>query len=157
MSTKQDRIDELLEKMHEYILNESVIPDPCTWGELAEAQAIAEQAWQKTDEGKELKALQTVKVIFRMDKWLDECIAFFPELPGTNDYLMNCTSYVHCGQHGAASFNYYFESTRPAMPEEYADLLAELTQIYNDCTLKVCKRMIYADMLARKQAVENVK
>jgi hypothetical protein len=52
------RVADLQEKRDEYILNESVTPDDHpSWGELADAQAGAEDAWNETEEGKELKAL----------------------------------------------------------------------------------------------------
>lgn len=37
-----------------------------------------------------------------------------------------CQSYAHIGQHGAADYSYVVNLTRPATPDEYADLLAEL-------------------------------
>lgn len=42
--------------------------------------------------------------------------------------------YAHIGQHGTASLDYYWE-TKPANPEEYAELLAELRGIYTDAPL----------------------
>ena len=54
----QDRIDELQEKMDEYILNESVFADDNpSWGEVLDAQTEAEARWNETEEGKELTAL----------------------------------------------------------------------------------------------------
>jgi len=56
--TTKERIEELQEKMQEYILNHADIGQrSVSWGELADLQAIAESAWNETDEGKELKAL----------------------------------------------------------------------------------------------------
>ena len=78
------------------------------------------------------------KVIFRKDKDGD-VIAFFPEEGYRYDSPHLMMSYQHVGQHGAASIYYYYKDTVPAAPEDYADLLSELTRIgYN---LKVCKRM----------------
>lgn len=50
--------------------------------------------------------------------------------------------YQHIGQHGEASLDYY-NSLRPASPEEYADLLAELKSIYDDVNLVVRKKIDY--------------
>ena len=61
MNNKQDRIAELEEIKQEYILNESVFADDSpSWGEVAEAEAIAESKWDETDDGKELKSLLPV-------------------------------------------------------------------------------------------------
>jgi len=55
---KKERIEELQEKMDEYILNESVFPDDSpSWEEVLNAQAEAESRWNETDEGKELTSL----------------------------------------------------------------------------------------------------
>lgn len=55
---KQYRFKELVEKMHEFILNESVFADDNpSWGEVAEAEFEAMQKWNETDEGKEMTAL----------------------------------------------------------------------------------------------------
>jgi len=53
------RIEELEEKRDEFILNEAVFADENpSWGEVADANAIAEQQWNETDDGKELQELQ---------------------------------------------------------------------------------------------------
>ena len=50
------------------------------------------------------------------------------------------TGYAHIGQHCSVCFDYYRTSTKPATPEEYAPLLAELRAIgYDD--LRVVKRL----------------
>jgi hypothetical protein len=74
------------------------------------------------------------KVILR--KWLTQfdnlIIALFPEIPA-DVYGMHCTSYEHIGQHGAADYQHVIQNTNPALPREYADLLAELREIgYDD-------------------------
>ena len=52
------RIEELEEMRQEYILEHSDIGQrSVSWGELTEMQAKAESLWDKTDEGRELKAL----------------------------------------------------------------------------------------------------
>lgn len=54
-------------------------------------------------------------------------IALWPAVAA--DFKGNCQSYEHNGQHGGADYSGIIASTRPASPAEYADLLAELTQI----------------------------
>jgi hypothetical protein len=70
--------------------------------------------------------MDTTIVIFRMDR---EGIVFalFPELPADN-YGCYCTCYQHVGQHCAADYFGCIAESRPATPEEYADLAAELRQ-----------------------------
>ena len=86
----------------------------------------------------------STKVIFR--KFTDgEIIALFPQIPANNTY--NCMSYLHVGQHGAASPAILCRSTKPALPDEYALLEDELTQIGYD--LKITKRFTYADQVLR--------
>jgi hypothetical protein len=95
-----------------------------------------------------------IKVIFRVDKKCEEVIAFFPELPGTNDYYHDCLSYVHVGQHGSASMDYYIMDTRPAATHEFSALLDELQEIYEG-ELRVYLHMVASDAKKRKAAVEN--
>jgi hypothetical protein len=53
-----DRIEELQEKRNEFIFSELVFEDENpSWGEVFEANAKAEQKWNETDDGKELKSL----------------------------------------------------------------------------------------------------
>lgn len=67
-----------------------------------------------------------------------DVIALFPTLPGNNDYMVTCESYMHIGQHSSARVA-LIDSTAPANEEEYAGLLRELESIgYED--LKVYKR-----------------
>jgi hypothetical protein len=54
----QERIEELQEKMQEFILEHMDIGQrSVSWGELAYLSATAEDQWNETDEGKELAAL----------------------------------------------------------------------------------------------------
>lgn len=71
--------------------------------------------------------MDRVKVIFRKSKF--ELFALFPGLAGTND-ASTCTSYAHLGQHSSADYSHCIATSRPATPEEYAPLLAELRGIY---------------------------
>lgn len=68
------------------------------------------------------------KVIFRKWKHTGDVIALFPEHPGTND-PNTCQSYEHVGQHGAADPDIVQGCTTRATPDEYRDLLNELTLI----------------------------
>ena len=63
------------------------------------------------------------KVNFR--KWKDtkDVIALFPEDDAGQGL---CGSYMHVGQHGGADYHGVIAATTPAMPDDYADLAAEL-------------------------------
>lgn len=70
------------------------------------------------------------RVIFRVFREGGEVIAFFPDLEEVRGL---CSSYMHVGQHGAANYHALTSGpwpartpTRPAMPDEYAPLAAEL-------------------------------
>ncbi len=75
---------------------------------------------------------ESLPVIFRADRSGDfkgHVTAVFPTLPGTSDpYSVTC--YAHIGQHGTCGREWY-NGTRAAKPDEYADLLAELRRIYS--------------------------
>jgi len=76
-----------------------------------------------------------------------EIIALFPAMAGDNNPYKTCGSYMHDGQHGSASADFMLY-TRPAKPEQYADLLAELRRIgYDD--LKIMKRVQYSHFKTR--------
>ena len=68
------------------------------------------------------------KTIFRTFRASGETIALFPEVPYDRhgDF---CMSYMHTGQHGAASPMGDTRLTRPATPEEIAPLANELARI----------------------------
>jgi len=75
------------------------------------------------------------RVIFKMtpirpefDEPKEECIAFLLDVIANPYYIM---SYMHIGQHGEASID-FFRECKPATPEQYADLMWELDSIgYN--------------------------
>ena len=92
---------------------------------------------------------EKTKVIFRAWIYGNEIIALFPEIAGdTTGY--NCQSYMHVGQHGAASPN-IIQDTRPARPDEYKKLYEELTEIgYN---LKIIKRFRYSYQQKRSKII----
>jgi hypothetical protein len=82
---------------------------------------------------------EKLSVIFRCDRDGSHVAAVFPTFPShePDDGMRTC--YAHVGQHSACSRSWY-RTTRAAQPTEYADLLAELTGIYDDCELVVRKR-----------------
>lgn len=87
--------------------------------------------------------MEKVKVIFRKNKD-GEVIAFFPEF---HVQYGNIMSYMHIGQHGEASLDFYY-STKKANPQEYELLFNELKTIYNDCVLVVKQKLNYKNLLA---------
>lgn len=74
--------------------------------------------------------MDKVKVIFRKNKHND-VIAFFPEVRVNYGNIMSC---MHIGQHGEASYEFYL-TTRKANENEYADLFAELRDLYSIVTM----------------------
>jgi hypothetical protein len=92
-------------------------------------------------------------VIFRKFKnGNKEVIALFPEIAGT---LLpeTCSSYMHIGQHGGAMAD-LTDITRPATPEEYAELKEELESIGYNLTVK--KKNIYKYYLTRVQELRRI-
>jgi hypothetical protein len=81
-------------------------------------------------------------VIFR--KWPKsqggEVIALFPCEAATRDGGM-CQSYERVGQHGAADPHGVVDRTKPATPEEYAELKAELERAPYGYALEVRSRI----------------
>lgn len=79
------------------------------------------------------------EVIFRMYRTNPKtCLALFPydtEHRGPG----RCQAYEHVGQHGEACYLSCMGITRPATPEEYADLKSELETHYA-YNLKVINR-----------------
>jgi hypothetical protein len=85
--------------------------------------------------------MEKLKVVFR--KTSDgEIIAFFPEIPTNYGNIM---SYMHIGQHGEASVDFYTD-TKKATPEEYTPLLKELQSIYNDCILDIKQKLYHSEL-----------
>lgn len=73
----------------------------------------------------------------------DEVTAVFPCEPADLDkYTMSC--YARVGQHSGCNYGWYL-TTRPAKPEEYADLKQELESAPYGYRLKVYQR-ITSDM-----------
>lgn len=70
------------------------------------------------------KLTEKTKVVFRIFKDDGSLVALFPnEIADPHGNIM---SYQHIGQHGAADYSYCIQKSRPARPEEYADLVREL-------------------------------
>lgn len=71
----------------------------------------------------------TTTVMFRVSSEgrgknkITEVVAVFPCEPENHKGDMSC--YAHLGQHGACAHG-WLRSTRPAKPDEYANLMAEL-------------------------------
>ena len=86
--------------------------------------------------------MEKVKVIFRKNKD-GEAIAFFPEF---HVQYGNIMSYMHIGQHGEASLDFYY-STKKANAQEYEPLFNELKVVYDDCILTVRQKLSYKDLL----------
>ena len=93
--------------------------------------------------------MEKLKVIFRKDKQCGDVIAFLPELTANRG---NILCYQHIGQHGEACLDYYW-STEKASENEYADLLKELAEIYDDFELDVKQRLYYNDLTNKAWAV----
>jgi hypothetical protein len=69
--------------------------------------------------------LVETRVIFKVvEKWGD-CVAFLLDCPANFGYVL---SYMHIGQHGEASLDFFHEC-RLATEEEYKDLREELESI----------------------------
>lgn len=67
---------------------------------------------------------ETTRVLFRVERGRTrEVTAVFPDL--AQGWGTDVMCYAHVGQHGSCSME-WLRGTRPAKPEEYADLKAEL-------------------------------
>jgi hypothetical protein len=89
-------------------------------------------------------------VIFRIYPDGD-IIALFPEIAADNIGYF-CESYMHIGQHSAASPRAVVSQTKLATPDEYAVLQDELERVVG-YDLKIIKRFRYVHQLERmKQA-----
>ena len=64
-------------------------------------------------------------------------LALFPTIIGSGKYT--CMSYGAVDGHGAATVDLF--NLKSATEEQYADLHKELTRIYDDCQLRIVKRV----------------
>lgn len=84
---------------------------------------------------------ERLPVIFRAERSGDfkgDVTAVFPTLDGAPGEM---TCYAHIGQHSACNLDWYY-STRPAKPNEYEALLAELRGIY-ESELDAVRLVVY--------------
>ena len=88
-------------------------------------------------------------VIFRIIG--GECIALFPTLAGTYD-INTCQSYMHIGQHGAASID-LGKTCRLATRKEYMPLKKELQGI--GYKLHVVTKVAPSHHVERKLALQH--
>jgi hypothetical protein len=96
-----------------------------------------------------------VDVLFRVVKageFKGSVEAWFPGLPGTNNYYRDMMTYAHMGQHGSGDIGYMQSETRPAKPSEYANLKRELESVPYEYKLRVVKRMTQKHYEQRKAA-----
>lgn len=91
-------------------------------------------------------------VIFKLCE--GEPIAIFPREPGSYD-PHTMTVYTHVGQHGIGS-EPWARDAKPASPEQYAGLLAELRRLgYDDLVIR--RRMTQQDRAARRAELARYK
>lgn len=109
------------------------------------------------------QTLESLPVIFRAERsgpCKGDVTAVFPTVPGTGG-CHTFTVYAHIGQHGQASRSWY-NGTRRARPDEYADLLTEIRRIYenpNDSdrvSLRVVQRMTRHHLEARRAELVRI-
>ena len=74
------------------------------------------------------KTDKTAVVFRKMNGKNGEIIALFAEEPADAEGKL-CSSYQHVGQHGAADYPHIIRNSKPAKPEQYAALKAELEGI----------------------------
>jgi hypothetical protein len=116
------------------------VPDETTSSEptMFQCALCGEQIPAETDEDlidwlKDQQVVEKTKVSFRVSS--GEIVAVFPD-DKTDSGKMCC--YAHVGQHSYCNWGWY-RGTKPATPEQYADLKAELKKI--GYALKVVKRI----------------
>lgn len=68
-----------------------------------------------------------ILVVFRV--WRATPKTVLALFPAEDEGSGHCSSYEHIGQHGGANYQGCIKATRPAQPEEYADLKRELERI----------------------------
>lgn len=79
----------------------------------------------------------------------DGVIALLPAECGTHE-PHTCSSYMHVGQHGSCEPHGLMNSTRPATPEEYADLKHELESAPYGYRFRVYKRLQPSFLASRR-------
>lgn len=81
-----------------------------------------------------------------------ETIALFPGIASTPDRPDLCMSYMHVGQHSAASAD-LSSTARLATPEEYGPLMLELQRIGYE-NLRVIRRQTRKHFAARRRLLD---
>lgn len=79
------------------------------------------------------------QVIFRKWNCDDSVVAVFPQVYHNEELYGRhiVTTYEHVGQHGSAAFSLAMTHSKPAQPQEYADLLSELrSRGYDDLQIR---------------------
>ena len=78
--------------------------------------------------------MRVIYKLMHVKGYEDSVIALFPEIAGDSCPYSTCLSYMHVGQHGAASVE--LASYPPARPTDYRELHNELTkQVGYDLTI----------------------
>ena len=98
---------------------------------------------------------ETIEVMFR--KYTDkstEILAVFPyEAHDRAARFVSC--YAHIGQHGGAQMTHVLSATRPAKPDEYAELYEELQGIYERSTFPRCP--IFKLRIIKRRSAKRVR
>lgn len=80
--------------------------------------------------------MEKIIVVFRKNK-NGTIFALFPYIYIKEDYAgFYCLSYAHIGQHSGAQYIHCISTSKPAKPDEYADLKRELESIGYDLIVK---------------------
>jgi hypothetical protein len=136
-----------------------------SWGELAELQGLADYIPAGDTELLEAAGVpefadetaEPATVIFRQWRTRRDghgVIALFPYDPWDNTGVM-CGSFEHTGQHGGADLAGVMARTRPAPPEAYAALQAELEAPPYGYVLRVRRRTPADAAAVRRAALHN--
>lgn len=97
---------------------------------------------------------EELTVCFRKEG--NDILAVFPYEVGTS-HPETMTCYAHVGQHSSASQAYVLYCTKPAKPEEYESLKAELdTRYAPDYHLRVLQRYPVGAYEKRKKALAEM-
>jgi len=133
--------------IHQFRLHDGVDPRP-----EVEAAFEVEPIEEEAEPGE-------TPVIFR--RWVveedaigDGVIALFPTHPSDSMSWLNMDSYERIGQHGSADYGVVTRNSRPATPDEYANLKRELEgQGYENLKAFQCEHAIFQKV--RKEVFQN--
>lgn len=97
---------------------------------------------------------EAIPVVLRRWRDTNDLIALFLDQPA--DYQgWFVDSYMHVGQHAAADYHGVVQATKPASPDEAADLIRELERI--GYRLKVIRRASWKHHEARRTAARSLR